>query len=278
MMQPNRFPFLDEGEALRRLNVDRDTLLGLVRDGRLRAYSGFGKGNFFRIRDLDALYTELYGEPSAADQPAEATPGKGRPFDPGYKVHVRLQADLKWYDLTDDDLRAWVREMHEDGYPRQRTNITNTIARLQRLIDLMDEAAAGWRVLQPATPPPTTPGSTAKPTRGRSLPMMNATPAPPPTSPASDASPTPAASGRGRPLQMLGALPTPAPTAPNPAPAPDASARGRPLQMVARPAASPSPAPASASPTPTEKKPARRGKPLPMAGSPPPPDDSREGQ
>ncbi len=239
MMQPARFPFLDEGEALRRLNVDRDTLLALVRDGRLRAYSGFGKGNFFRLRDLDTLYAELYGEPNAADQPAEATPGKGKPFDPGYKVHVRLQADLKWYDLSDDDLRAWVREMHEDGYPRQRTNITNTIARLQRLIELMDEAAAGWRVLQPPTPPTAAP---VKPARGRSLPMATPAPTQPPAAP--DPSVAPATSQRGRPLQMLGV-----PSAPLP------------------PTAAPDPAPPPA---------AKRGKSLPMASPPPPREEARD--
>ena len=242
MMQPARFPFLDEGEALRRLNVDRDTLLALVRDGRLRAYSGFGKGNFFRLRDLDALYAEFYGEPNAVDQPAEATPGKGKPFDPSYKVHVRLQADLKWYDLSDDDLRAWVREMHEDGYPRQRTNITNTIARLQRLIELMDEAAAGWRVLQPPTPPTAAPGSAAKPARGRSLPMATPAPTQPPAPP--DPSAAPATSQRGRPLQMLGV-----PAAPKP------------------PSAAPDPAPPPA---------ARHGKSLPMASPPPPREEARD--
>src|SRR5262249_23156026 len=70
MMQPSRFSFVDEGEALRRLNVDRDALLGLVRDGRLRAYPGVGKGNFYRMRDLDALYEALYGGVPAMEETA----------------------------------------------------------------------------------------------------------------------------------------------------------------------------------------------------------------
>ena len=212
MNPSSRFSFVDEGEALRRLNIDRDTLLGLVRDGRLRAYPGVGKGNFYRVRDLDALYTELFGGEAGAlgaDDEAPA-PGKGRPFDPSYKVHVRLQADLKWYDLTDDDLRAWVREMHEDGYARQRTNVTRVMARLQRLVELMDEAAANWRLLQPAPIVPSPTPSTAQDApsrRGRNLPMLGGAASITPEAPTPAPPPAPT-SRRGKTLPMAG-MPAP---------------------------------------------------------------------
>lgn len=157
MSAPARFSFLDEGEALRRLGVDRDTLLTLVREKRLRAYPGVGKGNFYRLRDIDALNADLHDEavtPASAEGEAPTTGRKV--FDPAYKVHVRLQADLKWYDLEDEDLKAWVREMHADGYPRQRANISAVMNKLQRLIDLMDEAAAGWQTLKADLPAPST--------------------------------------------------------------------------------------------------------------------------
>lgn len=157
MNRPSKFSFIDESEAVRRLDVDRDTLLAFVREKRLKAYPGVGKGNFYRLSEVDALATELHG---AREQPAESAaeqaPGKGKLFDPAYKVHVRLQADLKWYDLSDDDLRAWVREMTADGYGRQRANITMVMERLQRLIALMDESVAGWQELKPTQPPTTT--------------------------------------------------------------------------------------------------------------------------
>jgi hypothetical protein len=154
MTPPSRFAFLDESEAVRRLGVDHDTLLSLVRTARLRAYPGVGKGSFFKVGDLDTLARELH--PPAAEQPAPdetpesaATPAapKRPQHDPAYKVHLRLTADLKWYDLSDDDLRTWVRELHPEGYERQRTNITSVITRLNRLLALLDEAAAGWRNL-----------------------------------------------------------------------------------------------------------------------------------
>lgn len=160
MSGPGRFAFVDEGEAVRRLGVDRDTILGWVRAGRLKAYPGVGKGSFFKLSDLTALAEELRPAPAAeaatapADEaPAAVTPGRPR-HDPAYKVHLRLQADLKWYDLADADLRLWVRELHPDAYERQRANLRMVIEKLERLQTLMDEAAAGWKSRAPGAAPP----------------------------------------------------------------------------------------------------------------------------
>jgi hypothetical protein len=153
MNRSGGFSFIDEGEAIRRLDVDRDTLHAFVREKRLRAYPGVGKGSFFRMSDVEALARALGKAAAEAQADTGAAPAKGKLFDPAYKVHVRLLADLKWYDLSDDDLRAWVREMTADGYTRQRGNITMVVERLQRLLTLMDEAAAGWRELKPSGQP-----------------------------------------------------------------------------------------------------------------------------
>src|SRR5689334_20274259 len=107
-----RFAFVDEGEAVRRLGVDRDTVLAFVKEGRLRAYPGVGKGSFFKLADLDTLAAELHppqpAEPERETEVDEEDAAPKRPqHDPAYKVHLRLQADLKWYDLTEDDLRLW---------------------------------------------------------------------------------------------------------------------------------------------------------------------------
>src|SRR5260370_38077849 len=75
MNTPSKFAFQDEGEALRRLGVDRDTLLALVREGRLRAYRGFGAGSFFRTQDLDDLYVGVYGGRGEAQAAAGAELG-----------------------------------------------------------------------------------------------------------------------------------------------------------------------------------------------------------
>jgi hypothetical protein len=146
--RPTRFSFVDEGEAVRRLQVNRETLLELVASKRLRAYPGVGKGSFFRVGDLETLAAELH--PAAAEAPAAPVnllnpTNARRQHDPAYKVHLRLQADLKWYDLTDADLQAYIRELHPAAYEKQRSNVTSVIERLNRLVTLMDEAAAQWR-------------------------------------------------------------------------------------------------------------------------------------
>lgn len=168
-MQPNRgsrFAFVDEGEAVRRLGVSRDTLLSLIEGGRLRTYAGVGKGNFFRVTDLEALAAELHPTPPVARAPAGVPISLGglsaagrREHDPAMKVHLRLQADLKWLDLSEDDLRAWVREVHPAAYEKSRGNISRVVDRLSRLRDLLDEAAARWQhpprisAAPPAEPP-----------------------------------------------------------------------------------------------------------------------------
>lgn len=207
MSTAGKFAFLDEGEALRRLGVDRDTLLGFVARKRLRAYPGVGKGNFFRASDVEALASELHAGEEVAAAPGEVAPSGRKLFDPAYKVHVRLAADLKWYDLEDEDLQAWVREMTSEGYARQRGNITAVIARLQRLVELMDAAAAGWQHLgaspNPAAESASAPAAPAKPRR-RELPMTSTMPpaAPTPAPPATNA-----AKPRRKPLPMFGAPP-----------------------------------------------------------------------
>lgn len=179
MNQTSRFAFVDEGEALRRLGIDRDMLLALVLEKRLRAYPGVGKGNFYKLRDLEGLYSQLHGGAKAGEvtsvEGSEAATAGRKVFDPAYKVHVRLQADLKWYDLEDEDLQAWVRELHADGYVRQRTNITKVIAKLDRLVALMDQAAANWQVLE--APVASTPIKSPRPVR-KPLPMAGIPPLP----------------------------------------------------------------------------------------------------
>jgi hypothetical protein len=207
MSTAGKFAFLDEGEALRRLGVDRDTLLGFVAQKRLRAYPGVGKGNFFRASDVEALAAELHAGEELPATTGEAPPSGRKLFDPAYKVHVRLAADLKWYDLEDEDLQAWVREMTADGYERQRGNVTAVIARLQRLVELMDAAAAGWQHLgiQPSTSP-APPTASAKPRR-RELPMAPTAPSPPPAAAPQAPTPSPNANAtkpRRKPLPMFG--------------------------------------------------------------------------
>jgi hypothetical protein len=141
----SRFAFIDDSEALRRLGIDRKTLEQLIREKRLRAYGGVGKDAFFKAGEVDALYAELH-PPAAVPTPEEAPAGEkkaGPPrHDPAMRVHLRLQADLKWFDISADDIAAWFRELRPDGYQRQRSNIVEVMRKLQQMVDLIDGKSA----------------------------------------------------------------------------------------------------------------------------------------
>ena len=144
-----RFAFVDAGEAARMLGIDRVTLDQWVRDGRIKPHRGVGKDVFFRYADVQALYNELHpaielAEAVAADEresagEAEVSPPRKKQ-DPQMRVYLRLQADAKWYDTSEEDIRAWFRQLAPDGYERNKRNAEHTIKKLQFLVSLIEEA------------------------------------------------------------------------------------------------------------------------------------------
>jgi helix-turn-helix protein len=144
-----RFAFLDAGETARRLNVDRITLEQWTRDGRIKAHRGVGKDAFYRTADVEALYNELHpveelAEAVAADEldsangPQATTPTRKKQ-DPQMRVYLRLQADAKWYDISEEDIHTWFQQLAPDGYERNKRNAELTIKRLQYLVSLIEE-------------------------------------------------------------------------------------------------------------------------------------------
>ena len=146
-----RFAFLDAGETAKRLKIDRVTLDQWVRDGRIRAYRGVGRDSFFKSAEVDALNKELHPEAElaaaiAADeretanvgQPVQITVRKKQ--EPQMRVYLRLQADAKWYDTSEDDIRAWFQQLAPDGFERNKKNALHTIKKLQYLVSLIEEA------------------------------------------------------------------------------------------------------------------------------------------
>jgi hypothetical protein len=135
-----KFPFLDDSEVIRRLGIDRRTLEQYIQAGRLRTYGGVGKGAFFKTKEVEALYAELH--PDVVEAPPEVPLRAVQPARPGHdpsmRVHLRLQADLKWFDIREEDLAAWARELKPDAYQRQRSTISQVIGKLQHLVELID--------------------------------------------------------------------------------------------------------------------------------------------
>jgi excisionase family DNA binding protein len=149
-----RFAFLDAGETARRLGIDRITLEQWVRDGRLKAYKGVGRDSFYKATEVDALYKTLHPEAALAKavaddelesantaptaQPMQLTVRKKQ--DPQMRVYLRLQADAKWYDTSEEDILTWFRQLAPDGYDRNKKNAEHTIKKLQYLVSLIEEA------------------------------------------------------------------------------------------------------------------------------------------
>jgi excisionase family DNA binding protein len=148
-----RFAFLDAGETARRLQIDRTTLDQWVRDGRIKAYRGVGRDSFFKANEVETLYKELHPEAALAKAVAEderesANATSGQPMqlgvrkkqDPQMRVYLRLQADAKWYDTSEEDIRAWFQQLAPDGYERNKKNAEHSIKKLQYLVSLIEEA------------------------------------------------------------------------------------------------------------------------------------------
>ncbi|GHO92633.1 hypothetical protein KSF_026810 [Reticulibacter mediterranei] len=145
-----RFAFMDAGETARRLGIDRLTLDNWVREGRIKTRRGAGRDVFFRTADVEALYQELYpasevAEAIAADEQESAGEAnqKGpvrKKQDPQMRVYLRLQADAKWYDISEEEIRVWFQQLAPDGYERNKRNAQHSIKKLQYLVSLIEEA------------------------------------------------------------------------------------------------------------------------------------------
>lgn len=148
-----RFAFLDAGETARRLRIDRQTLDRWVSEGRLKAYRGVGRDQFFKAAEVDTLTRELYPPAELADaikadeqettgasqSSIQLTPRK-KQQDPQMRVYLRLQAGAKWYDTSEEDIRTWFQQLAPDGYERNKKNAQHTIKKLQYLVSLIEEA------------------------------------------------------------------------------------------------------------------------------------------
>jgi len=144
-----RFAFVDAGEAARRLGIDRVTLEQWTKEGRIKTHRGVGRDAFFRAGDVEALYNELHPADElaaavAADEAESASEEKTGPAkkkqDPQMRVYLRLQADTKWFDTSEEDIRTWAQLLAPDGYERNKRNAEHTIKKLQLLVSLIDDA------------------------------------------------------------------------------------------------------------------------------------------
>ena len=144
-----RFAFVDAGEAARLLGIDRVTLDQWIHDGRIKSHRGVGREAFFRTAEIEALYNEMHPSAELAEavavderesEDAEVKAPSRKKQDPQMRVYLRLQADAKWYDISEEDIRVWFQQLAPDGYGRNARNAEHTIQKLQYLVGLIEEA------------------------------------------------------------------------------------------------------------------------------------------
>ncbi len=140
-----RFAFIDAGDAARRLGIDRVTLDIWVKEGRIKP-----RGGFFRASDVEALNNELHPaadlaevvnadeQDSAGETPSTQPTRKKQ--DPQMRVYLRLQADTKWFDISENDINIWFKQLAPDGFERNKRNVEQTIRKLQLVVSLIEDA------------------------------------------------------------------------------------------------------------------------------------------
>jgi hypothetical protein len=148
--RPAGFRFIDLPTAAEALGVTRTQLLEWVTEGRIKPFQGTGQAAVFRTRDVEALATTLGQERQAAADAAaaEAAAPPSPPVvvprkregalrrDPVKKVGTRLSQDMRWAEISDEDLAGWFDALDRRSYGAVRHAARQAITRLNQILDL----------------------------------------------------------------------------------------------------------------------------------------------
>ena len=122
---------MDTPYAADMLHVTPDAVLDLVESGRLKPYGGRSPNYIFRSADVAAMQADV----TDATHEKSVRPGKSA----SARVQTRLTADVRWADITEDDIRQWA--ARADGSRRQAARTAASIAmqRLDTVLQVLDE-------------------------------------------------------------------------------------------------------------------------------------------
>jgi hypothetical protein len=126
-----RFAFVDATHAAEVLRVSQEQVLDWVAAGRLRAYGGKPGNPFLRSADVANLLAELGVD-------TEESPKRTRSANA--RVQQRLTADSRWSELTDADVREWVRRADPTRRQAARTTAMKAIGKLHVLLEALNDA------------------------------------------------------------------------------------------------------------------------------------------
>jgi hypothetical protein len=116
-------------------------------EGRIKPFQGTGQAAVFRTRDVEALAATLATERQAAADAAAAeaaappvvAPRKregGVRRDPVKKVGTRLSQDVRWGEITDEDIAGWFDALDKRSYGAIRYAARQAVTRLNQILDL----------------------------------------------------------------------------------------------------------------------------------------------
>lgn len=145
--KPSGFRFIDLPTAAEALGSTRQQLLEWMAAGRIKPFQGTGQAAVFRTRDVEALAATLATERQAQAEAAAAeaaTPPVVVPRkregalrrDPVKKVGTRLSQDMRWGEITDEDLAGWFDALDKRSYGAIRYAARQAVTRLNQILDL----------------------------------------------------------------------------------------------------------------------------------------------
>lgn len=127
-------PFVDAAHAAEMLHVTPETVLDLVRSGKLRRYGGRPDNPFLRSADVAALVDEL-GLPSEDEQPKRVKSASSR-------VQTRLTADSRWADIRDEEIQEWAERADVVRRQAARKSVLLAMDRLETVLRALDRLEA----------------------------------------------------------------------------------------------------------------------------------------
>jgi len=125
--------FIDAAYAADSLHVPLDTVLDLVRDGRLRTYGGRASNPFLRSAEVAALADQLGLGAAEQQEPPR------RVKSASVRVQQRITADARWGDISEEDIRDWARRADPLRRQAARTAAGTARERLDMLLRALDE-------------------------------------------------------------------------------------------------------------------------------------------
>lgn len=127
--------FIDAAGAAEVLRMPLDTVLDLIHEGRLRTFGGKAANPFVRSADVAALAAELGVGSGEAAEPKRVKSASAR-------VQTRLTADARWADITESDIRDWVRRVDPARRQAGKIAATTAIERLRSVLRAIEEEVA----------------------------------------------------------------------------------------------------------------------------------------